>query len=59
VLNRSALTSSGLEGADFSLLGCVAKVSSCGGVFSSGAAGVGVSISFSLGAGFSRSEYPR
>jgi hypothetical protein len=36
------------------LLSCVAKANSSGGVFSSGAADVGVSISSSLGAGLSR-----
>jgi hypothetical protein len=52
-LNRSALISSDPEGFDFSLLSCVAKGASRGGVVSSGVADVGVSISFSLGAGLS------
>src|SRR3977135_848276 len=57
-LIRSALISSGPEGFDFSwvadLLSCVAKANSSGGVFSSGAGDVGVSLRFSLDAGLSR-----
>ena len=51
-VNRAtaALISGGPEGLDFSLLSCVAKAKSNGGVFSSAVADVGVSISSSLSA---------